>query len=230
MTDDTRIIPLQERPYNPHPGILEQLNLPPQAIAYLRKNARNLRLGALAVLVVGLAVFAFDSYQEAQREKSYTLLYRATQTTGAGDRQARLQEVVSSYPRTNASLWAQMEIAHADRQAGKLDEALAGYGQVYDRLAKDSPLAPLVLLALGQTNEVKGDLDKAFSFYEKVAGLPGFALLGKTAMARVHEQRQQWTEARAIYEALQADVETQESDKAWIAVKQATLADSGAKK
>ena len=229
MTDDTSRIPLQERPYNPHPGILEQLNLPPKAIAYLRENARNLQVGAVGVLVVALAVFAFNSYREAQREKSYTLLYQAVQTTTASERQARLQEVVASYPRTNASLWAQLEIAHADRQANKLDEALAGYGRVYDRLAKDSPLAPLVLLALGQTNEVKGDLDKALPFYEKVASLPGFTLLGKTGLARVHVERQQWAEARAIYEGLQADVEIPESDKAWIAIKLAGLTEAGAK-
>lgn len=230
MSDDTRNIPLQERPYNPHPGILEQLNLPPQAISYIRENAKNLRIGAIALLVVALAVFAFDSYQQSQRDKSYTLLYRATQTIGDSERQAGLQDVIAKYPSTNAGLWAQMEIAHADRQAGELEEALAGYNKVYDRLAKDSPLAPLVLLALGQTNEAKGDLDKAFSFYEKVAGLPGFTLLGKSSLARVHEQRQQWGEARAIYEALLADVETQESDKAWIGIKLAALADAGAKK
>ncbi len=230
MSDETSRIPLQERPYNPHPGILEQLNLPPQVIAYVRANAKNLRIAAIVVVSVALVVFAFDSYREAQRDKSYTALYRATQTTGASDRQARLQEVVAGYPRTNASLWAQMELAHADRQGGKLEEALTGYSRVYERLAKDSPLAPLVLLDLGQTSEEKGDLDKAFSFYEKVAVAPGFSLLGKSAMARVHEQRQQWAEARAIYEALQGDMEMQDSDKAWIAVKLAALAEAGSKK
>jgi predicted negative regulator of RcsB-dependent stress response len=229
MTDETRRIALQERPYNPNPGILEQLNLPPKTIAFMRENARNLKVGAVALLVVGLAIFAFDSYQESQREKSNTLLYRATQATSASERQTKLQEVVATYPRTSASLWAQLELAHADRQAGKLDEALVNYSAVHDRLAKDSPVAPLVLLAMGQTNEAKGELDKAFAFYEKAAMLPGFVLLGKTGLARVHEQRQQWAEARAIYEALRDDVEIQESDKAWITAKLETLAGAGAK-
>lgn len=230
MTDETRNIPLQERPYNPNPGLLEQLNLPPKAITFIRQNARNLQIGAITLLVVGLAVIGFDTYRTSHIAKSHALLYRSTQVTSDSDRQARLQEVIANYPRTNASLWAQVELAHLERKAGKLEEALADYGRVYDRLAKDSPLTPLVLLALGQTNEVKGDLDQAASFYEKLASLPGYALLGKSGQARVHEARQQWKEARDIYEALEFDEQTSASDKAWIAAKLATLPATGAKK
>lgn len=216
-----------QEPLAPHHGLLEELNIPPKAIAFIRENARNLQIGAVALVIVVVAVIGLGAYQNAQKEKSDTLFYRAMQETDAEKRSVRLQEVSQGYPRSNAALWSKLELAHAAREEGRLQEALAGYEGVKEQLDSDSPLASLVLMALGQIHEMSGNMDAAASYYDQLSGFAGYDYLARISRARLHEQLQERQAALEIYDSLINDESVSPALKQWLTSKKALLDDTG---
>lgn len=126
-------------------GLLEELNVPPKAIKFIRENARNLQLAGVALVVLVLAWSAYDYHREAQREAATARLHTAMQEVELGKRNELLQGVITEYPRSDAAQLAALEIAHVAYDDGRLDEAAAGYGRVLDDLSGSNSLRPLVL-------------------------------------------------------------------------------------
>ena len=181
-------------------GLLEELNVPPAAIKFIRENARNLQLAGAALVVLILAWSAFDYYRETQREASTSLLHTAMQEVELGKRNELLQGVIAQYPRTDAAQLAALELAHVAYDEGKLEEAAAGYERVLKALAGSNTLRPLVLYSLAQTQEVSGQLDQALASYSKLEEYPGFAVEALLGQGRLHERQGNAASARQAYE------------------------------
>jgi predicted negative regulator of RcsB-dependent stress response len=225
--DEKQTKSAHQEPLAPHHGLLEQLNIPPKAISFIRENAKILQLGAVAVVILVVATIGYGAYQDAQKEKSDTLFYRAMQETDAETRSVRLQELLQGYPSSNAALWSQLELAHVARADGRLQEALTGYEGVMGQLDSDSPLASLVLMALGQIHEASGDMDAAASYYDQLTGFAGYEYLALTARARIHEQLQELPAALEIYESLLNDANLSPAMMQWLISKRVLLVDAG---
>ena len=186
-------------------GLLEQLNLPPQAISFIRNNSTIFKILATVGVVVFLGGLAFKSYSEARQEKSSTLLYRAMQEPAGDVRDERLTEVVDKYSGADAALWGGLQLAHAARREGQVERAIELYEDAAKQAGVGSPLSAIIDLALGTIYEGQGELEKAFVSYEKLSAEPGFQVLGKTSQARVLELQDKGEAARVIYENLEAN-------------------------
>ena len=183
-------------------GIMEELNLPPELIAFVRENARILQIGLVCVVVLTLGWVSYDIYAKSQESKGSALLASAMQVE-AKDQQAKmLENVVSDYSRTEAGLWARIELGHLDYSEGRLDAAVAKYKEVLNDLSKDNPLLPLVALDLAQSYEKADKYDQAIVQYNNLKTTPGFKEEAHFALARIYRAKKDTAKARKEYEEL----------------------------
>ena len=162
-------------------GLLEELNLPPAIIAFIRNNARSLQIGLVCVVIVALASVFYEYYSKKQEMEGASLLASALQAESTELREQGLENVVKDYGRTNAALWSRIELAHLDYKEGRYDAAAAKYEKVLDKLPAANPLVPLTRLNLAQSYEQIDQYDKALAQYDllkKSPGWRGFSLAG----------------------------------------------------
>ena len=183
-------------------GIMEELNLPPQVISFVRKNAQYLQIGLACTVVLILAWVFYDYYTEKQENESASLLAAALQVEEVEQRSSMLDSVASEYSRTDAALWATIELAHIDYQEGRFDIAAAKYEEIAGTLSADSSLLPLVRLNLAQSYEETGNYDKAVSQYTLLKKINGFKEAAHLALARIYIVQEKSSLARQEYEEL----------------------------
>lgn len=183
-------------------GLLEELNVPPQVIRFLKENSKNLQIAAVCIVVAILGWTGFDYYQEAQKEASTALLQTALKETDGEKRNQLLNDVITQYSRTDAALWGRLELAHDAYDAGKLDEAATKYESVLKSLSSSNPLSPLVLYSLAQTHEGLKDIDKALDAYARLTEYTGFVAEGHLGSGRMYEKKGELQQARASYEKI----------------------------
>ena len=114
------------KPLQKH-GLLEELNLPPKAIRFIRENRRNL---VIAVLCCVLAIVGWSSlsyYLARQNDQAAALLSKAIEQGEPEQRKALLQKVLGDYGRTGSALWAKVELGHMALDAQQYDEAVKVY-------------------------------------------------------------------------------------------------------
>jgi len=183
-------------------GIMEELNLPPEVISFIRKNARNLQIGLACIVVLALAWIFYDYYTELQENKGASLLASAMQTEATGERTLMLASVVNDYSRTDAARWSRLELAHLDYQEGLFDAAIAKYEEIIDKLSTDSSLLPLTRTNLAQSYEETGQYEQAIAQYNLLKKSIGFKEEAHLALGRIYTARDEPAQARKEYEEL----------------------------
>jgi len=183
-------------------GIMEELNLPPEFISFIRKNARNLQIGLTCIVVLALAWIFYDYYTELQENKGASLLASAMQTEATDERTQMLASVVNDYSRTDAARWSRLELAHLDYQEGRFDAAIAKYEEIIDKLSTDSSLLPLVRTNLAQSYEEIGQYEQAIAQYNLLKKSIGFKEEAHLALGRIYIARDEPAQARKEYEEL----------------------------
>jgi predicted negative regulator of RcsB-dependent stress response len=183
-------------------GLLEELNLPPGLITFIRKNTRSLQIGLICVLVLLMAWIFFDYYTDTQEKKGASLLASALQTDSPEQRLTELGNVVKDYGRTEAARWAKIELAHVDYKEGNFEAAAAKYKELLDALSADNPLAPLTRLSLAQSYEQAGQYDLAIAQYNLLKKSTGFTEQAYLALGRIYMAKEDPVQARKTYEEL----------------------------
>ena len=183
-------------------GLLEELNLPPEMIAFIRKNARSLQIGLICVLVLLMAWIFFDYYTDSQEKKGASLLASALQIESSEQRLTELGNVIKDYGRTDAARWAKLELAHADYKEGNFEAAAAKYKEILDDLSPDNPLSPLTRLSLAQSYEQTAQYDLAIAQYNTLKKSPGFTNQAYLALGRIYMAQEDPVQARKSYEGL----------------------------
>ena len=175
-------------------GVLEQLNLPPAVVEYVRRNQKAIyiTLGIIAIVVVTWSLYG--SYAENKISKSNSALAIALKTDGEGKISA-LQDVTKDYSGTDASLWAQVEIAQLYMSEQKIKEALALYSDVRTSVSTDNPLYPLVVFGIAQAEEALENLDAARQQYITLQSVKGYEGVGYTGSSRTYEVQENYSEA-----------------------------------
>jgi len=191
------------KPLQKH-GLLEELNLPPKAIRFIRENKRNLVIGLCCLVAAILGWSYYNHYTDRQNDRAAALLAEAMATGAVDKRQEQLRKVQADFGSTGSSLWAEIELAHIAHDAGNYDEAIAGYRKVLGEISSSSPVFPLVQLNLAQAFEDKKMPDEALSAYEKLAGKKGFSAEAFLAMARMHQEKGDAAGAKEMYKKLLA--------------------------
>lgn len=186
------------KPLQKH-GLLEELNLPPKAIQFIRRNKRNIIIGLLCSALAILGWSSLSYYLARQNDRAAALLSEAVGQGAAEQRKVLLQKVLDDYGRTGSAKWAKVEMGHLAFDAQQYDEAIKVYLGVRDDLAKSSPVFPLVQLNLAQAYENKNALPEALAAYKGLAEIKGFAGESYLAMGRIYELQKAVPQAKEMY-------------------------------
>ncbi len=192
---DPKKIELQ--PLGPAMGLLEQFNLPPKAIAYIRKNQRAIWVVVSTCVVLAVAVSAYTTYRDYRADQAAAALDAAL--IAKQDKRQVLEKVVLEYGSTSSGLWAQIELAFLEDKEGQRPKGIARMAEINTGLSARSPLKPLVLTNLAILHENEQQFDKALALYTELAASEGFAPEAYRAMGRVNEQLGKKDEAAAMY-------------------------------
>lgn len=198
---------IESQQHDTRTGIMEELNLPPGMISFVRKNARNLQIGLICIVVLALAWVFYDYYTELQSNKGASLLASAMQTEATEERAQILENVINDYSRTDAARWGKLELAHLDYQEGRFDAAVAKYGEIIAKLPADNSLVPLVRINLAQSYEEAGQHDQAIAQYNLLKKSPGFKEEAHLALGRIYKANDEPSKARKEYEELLSTME-----------------------
>ena len=193
---------IESQQLDTHRGLLEELNLPPGFIAFIRKNSRNLQIGLICVVLVILSFVFYNYYSEMQEKKGASLLSSGLQTEATDQRVYVLESVIRDYGRTDGARWAKLELAHLDYKEGRFAAAAAKYEEVLDALSADTSLVPLTRLNLAQSYEQADQYDQAITQYNILKKSPGFNNQVYLALGRIYMAREDPVEARKAYEEL----------------------------
>lgn len=188
-----------ENAYVEPSGVLDQLNLPPAVVGFIRKNKRALQVGAIVFAVVVIAGSVYQSYRTSRLENGANSLALSMDAEGA-DRITALQQVASDYKGTPSALWAVVELGHLAMIDGDYPAAEQFYKQVLEKTSESSPLYGLLYFGVAQAQEAGARYDAASASYSVLRAIPGYKDEGFMGMARVLEADSKNAEALAIYE------------------------------
>ncbi len=181
----------------PPMGLLEQFNLPPAAITFIRRNQRTLWIGVAVLVMLVVAVSAYTSYRQYRVGKAASALDAAL--VAKQDNRQLLDKVVQEYGSTPSALWAQIELAFLEEKEGESSKAITRLEEINAGLGTKSLLKPLVLSKLAGLYENGQQFDKALALYSELAGREGFAPEAYRAMGRVNEQQGKSADAATMY-------------------------------
>ncbi len=190
--DDIRLQPL-----GPPPGLLEQFNLPPKVIAFVRRNQRMIWVAVVACAMVSVAVSGYTTYRDHRAAKAASALDAALMAKT--DLRQRLEQVGRDFAATPSALWANIELAQMDEKEQQPGKALARYEQINTGLSAKSPLKPLLLFKIATLLEREKQFDKALATHGQLAGFAHFAAEAHRAMGRINEAQGNKDQAAAMY-------------------------------
>lgn len=218
---------IQSKQLDSRRDLLEELNLPPALISFVRKNTRSLQIGFICMVVLVLAWVFFDYYTEMQEKKGNSLLATGLQTDSVEQRVQVLENVINDYGRTDAARWSKIELAHMDYNEGRFEAAIAKYKEVLDALPADNSLVPLTRLNLAQSYEKTGQYDLAIAQYNFLKKATGFSNQAYWALGRIYLAKEDPAQARSNYEELLGSLDATTSDPALISRVEAKMAALG---
>jgi predicted negative regulator of RcsB-dependent stress response len=180
-------------------GVLDQLNLPPGLIRFLRKNQRTIWIVVAVIATVVTVVALYDSYRTYQENKAVSAYDAALQATGQ-EKRDRLAALAEQYGSTHIAPWAMIELARMDSDEGNIDAALGQLDKVNKLTGHKNPLKPLVLYRIAGLDEEKKDLGQAVPLYQELAAFPGFEADAHYALGRIYAVQGKKAEALTEYQ------------------------------
>ena len=202
-------------------GLLEQLNLPPKAIRFIRAYALHLQIGVVVFFVLVGAWSYYDYYTQNKRNEAALALAAAVKDN-AGSLQS-LTKVAEDYSGTGAAHWSRIELGNQASRDKKYQEALTLYTEVYEDLPGGSPLRPLLEYALAQNHENAGQLDQALLYFRKLAERKSFKVIALSAQGRILESRGDKAGALKVYQEAAEDQKLSGQSRGILAEKINTL-------
>jgi predicted negative regulator of RcsB-dependent stress response len=197
---------VDERDKNNLEGLLEQLNLPPVAVTFVRENKRLVQI-AIVLLVLAVVTWSlYGAYQDNRIEKSSEALSAALEQEGQQQLDL-LAEVEKEFDGTDAALWARINRAQQLLKNSAMAEAGEEFKSISDDLAKSSILQPLLVFGIAQSAEAEGDFDAAAAEYRKLIEIEGYQDLGYLGAARVHVVQGNKDKALELYENYLASID-----------------------
>lgn len=196
-------------------AILEELNLPPEIIKFIRNNSRAIQI-VIAVAVIAILCWeGYGKYANTQRNRSADMLYQAMMAEG-DQRVTQLKALSAKYGTHGSGLWGTIEQGHLAFKEGKFQEAVTLYESTLSSISSDNPLFPLTQYNLAQAYENLQDQAKAKTAYQKLSEIKGFAGEAMLGLARIAEIEGNPDEARNQYQAYIDSPETKDGPtKEW---------------
>ena len=190
-------------------AILEELNLPPAVIEFIRKYEKNIKITLITALVLIVAIEGYKEYNSVQIEKSSALLYSALHSKDASQKVKLLDQVKQKYSSTGNGMWANIELGHLAFKKGDFAKAASIYEAVLDKMSTKNPVRPLVQYSLAQAYENLDNVDKAKEAFLKLTQTTGFVGEGDLGLARIYEKHGDPEQALTYYQEYVKLPETQ---------------------
>jgi predicted negative regulator of RcsB-dependent stress response len=182
-------------------AILEEMNLPPFVIDFLRKNSKNIKI-FIALLVVGIIAWeGFGEYSKKQREKASSLLYSAVKTEDSLEKSDLLVKLEDDFSGSKSALWAKLELGHLAFKNDNFQDAIVKYNEVLSKLSSSDSLYPLVQFSIAQAYDSMNDNDQADSAYRTLLDYTGFAAEGYLGLGRLNEKKGDNSKALEMYKS-----------------------------
>ncbi len=184
-------------------GLLEQFNLPPNVIKFIRKNLKVIYVVLALIVIAILSWSAYDAYIQKRINMSSSALTNALKEPAAV-RPAALQKVLADYSGMSSARWAKVELAHIDMKNGNFKAAAEKYTDIRREIKQTDPLFGLVSFGTAQAKEAEKDYDRAFDEYTALSKIEGYQPVGLLGMARIHEIKGEQEKALSVYEQYMA--------------------------
>lgn len=194
-TLDRDAIKLQPLP--PPMGLLEHFNLPPKAVAFIRRNQQTIWTIVTLGAILALALSGYSTYREYQEARANAALDAAL--IAKEDNRPLLEAVVQDYGTNAAALWAKVALVRLDEKEGQGAKAISRLEQINAGLVATDPLKPLVINKLAGLYALEQQLDRALALYTELSANEWFAAEACRALGRLHEQAGRKDEAAAMY-------------------------------
>jgi len=180
-------------------SLLVHFNLPSPVIEGYRAHRSLIHAGIVGLIVLVVALALYNSWRSERIEKSASALSAALsqEKSKLADNLARLMD---TYPRTNAALWAEIELARLAMDNKDYGKAASGYTALIDKVGGSNPLLPLLLNALAQAQEAAGKHDEAIAAYEKLQKHQTYQFIACLGLGGQYEAKKEWDKAIAVYE------------------------------
>ncbi len=189
-------------------GLLEQFNLPPSMIKFLRDNSKIIWICIGCIATVVVAVSLFDSYRDYKINQAASALDFAMQSD---QKESLLQKVVVDYSATPSSKWAKLELVKLNEQQGKLENASSLLTELDSTLSETSPIKPLITIKLADLYQKQNQMDKALGAYTVLAGIKGFEATAYKSMGLIHEGQGHKEQAVNMYRQYLEALKTNEN-------------------
>ena len=138
---------IQESSHGEGIGLLEHLNLPPVVIRFVKRNKKNLQIGAAVAGVVIVCLTMYSSYRSNRIQAASAALASAMQAAEP-DRHKALVGVTAKFSGTPSAYWAGAELAHELMKEAKFKEAAEQYCAVRKNINVADPLFALLTFGL----------------------------------------------------------------------------------
>lgn len=188
-----------ENAYTETSGVLEQLNLPPGFIRFVRKNKRVLQISGTIIVVTVVTGSLYNSYRVNRLETGASSLAISMDATGE-EKVKALEHVVIDSSGTPSALWASTELGHLAMKDGDYKKAGEYYTGVREKISQSNPMYGLMTFAIAQADEAEKDYQSASATYAALKGIEGYKDEGYLGMARVLEAQGEKEKALAVYE------------------------------
>ncbi|HHL35686.1 MAG TPA: tetratricopeptide repeat protein [Desulfobulbaceae bacterium] len=180
-------------------GLLDELNLPPAFIDFLRKNQRTLWFMIAVIAIVVTAVSLYGSYR-TYRENKATAAMDAAMQADSDHQVDLLNKVVQDFTSTPTEHWARIELAQISIKNGKPAEAILQLQKVNKEVEAKNPLKPLVLFKLAGLYEETKNYQAALARYQELTAVSGFEADARYALGRVYAALHKNAEAVTAYQ------------------------------
>lgn len=180
-------------------GILDQLNLSPSIVSFLRENKRMIQVVVVISVVLVVSISLYKSYRENRLESAASSLSLSMAAEGEAKVTA-LKQVMAEFSGTPSALWAATELGHLSMKEDAYAQAATQYSQVRDQVSDFSPMYGLLNFGIAQAYEAGKEYSKSSAAYSVLKDIAGYNNEGYLGMARVLEAQGENNKALAVYE------------------------------
>lgn len=180
-------------------GVLDQLNLHPSIVRFIRENKRFLQiLGVVTVLLV-VTISLYTSYRDSRLEKAASSLAISMEGEGVSKKEA-LKHTSSEFSGTPSALWAEIELGHMAMKEGDFTTAAKTYEGARSDVKISNPVYGLLTYGMAQAQEADKNYQASSSIYAELKEIEGYTDEGFIGMARVLEAQGERAKAIGVYE------------------------------
>lgn len=180
-------------------GVLDQLNLHPSIVSFIRENKRFLLILGVVTVVLVVTISLYTGYRDSRLEKAASSLAISMEGEGTSKKEA-LEHTASEFSGTPSALWAEIELGHMAMKESDYKTAAKRYETARGDVKVSNPVYGLLTYGMAQAQEADKNYQLSSSIYTELKEIEGYKDEGFIGMARVLEAQGEHAKAIGAYE------------------------------